>query len=163
MLEVIERRFSTSSEKRLPDLIIIDGGETHLKQILAKLKHLKLESINVISISKGVRRKSAFDSIHFQEGGKLATNSNPSFSNFIQEIRDETHRFALTLQKRKARKSTIKSSMDSLSGVGEARKKSLIRYFGSLEQLKRASVEDLTEVSGIGINTAKSIFEELHN
>ena len=163
MLEVIERRFSTSNKKRLPDLMIIDGGETHLKQVLTKLKKLKLNSINVISISKGVRRKSAFDSIHLQGGVKVDVNRNPSFSNFIQEIRDETHRFAITLQKRKARKSTIKSSIDSLSGVGKVRKKSLIRYFGSIEQLKRASIEDLTEVSGIGLNTAKSIFEELHN
>ncbi len=163
MLEVIERRFSTSSERRLPDLMIIDGGETHLKQVIAKLKELELNSINVISISKGIRRKSAFDSIHLQHGVKVDVNRNPSFSDIIQEIRDETHRFALTLQKRKARKSTIKSSMDSLSGVGKVRKKSLIRYFGSIEQLKRASIEDLTEVSGIGPNTAKSIFEELHN
>ena len=94
---------------------------------------------------------------------RVDIDRNPSVSNFIQEIRDETHRFAITLQKRKARKSTIKSLMDSLSGVGKVRKKALIRYFGSLEQLKRASIEDLTEVSGIGLNTAKSIFEELHN
>ena len=104
MLEVIERRFSTTSEKPIPDLIIIDGGENHLKHVLARLKKLKLKSIRVISISKGVRRKSVFDSIHLEGGVKLATNSNPSFSNFIQEIRDETHRFAITLQKRKARK-----------------------------------------------------------
>ena len=81
----------------------------------------------------------------------------------IQEIRDETHRFAITLQKRKSRKSSIKSSIDSLSGVGNVRKKSLIRYFGSLEQLKRASIEDLTQVTRIGLNTAQSIYEELHN
>ncbi len=163
MVEVIERRFRASNKKYLPDLMIIDGGETHLKQVLTKLKKLKLNSINVISISKGIRRKSTFDSIHLQKGLKLDVNRHPSFSNFIQEIRDETHRFAITLQKRKARKSTIKSSIDSLSGVGKVRKKSLIRYFGSIEQLKRASIEDLTEVSGIGLNTAKSIFEELHN
>ena len=163
MLEVVERRFSTSGEQRLPDLMIIDGGETHLKKVLNKLKKLKLNSINVISISKGVRRKSAFDNIHLQGGVKLKINSNTSFTHFIQEIRDETHRFAITLQKRKARKSTIMSSMDNLSGVGEVRKKSLLRYFGSLEQLKRANIEDLTEVSGIGQNIAKSIFEELHN
>ena len=163
MLEVIERRFSVASKKPLPDLMIIDGGETHLKQVLAKLKVLKLNSVNVISISKGVRRKSAFDNIHFQGGVKIDLKSNPSFSNFIQEIRDETHRFAITLQKQKARRSTIKSSMDNLSGVGKVKKKSLLRYFGSLEQIKRASIEDLTEVSGIGLDTAKSIFEELHN
>ena len=163
MLEVIDRRFLSSSKRRPPDLMIIDGGATHLKQVLTRLKKLKLNSINVISISKGVRRKSAFDSIHLKGGVKVNVNRNTSFSNFIQEIRDETHRFAITLQKRKARKSTIKSSIDSLSGIGKVRKKSLIRYFGSVEQLQRASIEDLTEVSGIGLNTARSIFEELHN
>ena len=163
MLEVIERRFKTPNKKRLPDLLMIDGGETHLKQVHTKLNKLKLNSINVIAISKGVRRKSAFDSIHLRGGVKLDVNRNPSFSNFIQEIRDETHRFAISLQKRKARKSIIKSSIEGLSGVGKVRKKALLRYFGSIEQLKRASIEDLTEVSGIGLSTAKSIFKELHN
>ena len=134
----------------------------NIKHLFNLLKKLKLNSIYVISISKGVRRKSTFDSIHLQGGVKVDVNRHPSFSNFIQEIRDETHRFAITLQKRKARKSTIKSSIDTLSGVGKVRKNSLIRYFGSVEQLKRASIEDLTEVSGIGLNTAKSIFKELH-
>ena len=109
-----------------------------------------------------MKRQLWFDSIHLQGGVKVDVNRHPSFSHFIQEIRDETHRFAITLQKRKARKLTIKSSIDNLSGVGKVRKKSLIRYFGSVEQLKRASIEDLTEVSGIGLNTAKSIFKELH-
>lgn len=163
MLEVIERRFSSSKTKRLPDLIIIDGGATHLKQVHLKLKQLELNSINLISISKGVRRKSAFDVIHLQDGKKLTIDSNLSSYHSIQEIRDETHRFAITLQKKKARKFTTKSSIDNLSGIGKVRKNSLIRYFGSIEQLKRASVDDLTEVTGIGKNMAKSIFEELQN
>ena len=60
MIEVINRRFTGSNKKRLPDLIIIDGGKIHLKHVVAKLRHLELESVNVISISKGVRRKAAF-------------------------------------------------------------------------------------------------------
>ena len=81
----------------------------------------------------------------------------------IQEIRDETHRYSITTQKRKMRKASIKSSLDNLTGVGSVRKKLLLRYFGSLEQIKRASIDDLCRVSGIGINTAKSIFQEIHN
>ena len=60
------------------------------------------------------------------------------------------------------RKTSIKSSIDQLSGVGPSRKKLLLRYFGSLEQIKRASVEDLCEVSGIGRTTAESIYREIH-
>ena len=92
----------------------------------------------------------------------LSFNRGSAFINFIQEIRDETHRFAITSQKKKRAKSSIRSSIDALSGIGPVRKKLLLRYFGSLEQIKRASVEDLCEVSGIGKSTAKSIFKEIH-
>ena len=60
------------------------------------------------------------------------------------------------------RKTSIQSSLDELAGVGTARKKLLLRYFGSLEQIKRASIEDLGEVSGIGKATAKSIYQQIH-
>ena len=118
----------------------------------------------MISISKGVRRKSAFDNIHLQGGAKLETNSNITitFSHFIQEIRDETHRFAITLQKKKMRKSSIKSSIDDLQGVGLKRKQSLLRYFGSLDQIKRASLLDISNVEGIGDKVASMIYNQLH-
>ena len=93
----------------------------------------------------------------------MIVKENSIFHNFIQEIRDETHRYAISLQKRKSIKSSLGSSMDNLSGVGDSRKKLLLRYFGSLEQIKRASIDDLSEVSGIGKITAKSIYRQLHN
>ena len=68
----------------------------------------------------------------------------------------------MTIQKKKTRKTSIKSSLDDLSGIGIIRKKRLLRYFGSLEQIKRASIDDLSEVSGIGKGTAESIYQELH-
>ena len=61
------------------------------------------------------------------------------------------------------RKTSIKSSLDDLSGVGRVKKKLLLRYFGSLEQIRRASIDDLSEVAGIGKNTAESIYREIHN
>ena len=163
MLELIERRFSSSKKDDIPSLLIIDGGQTHLRQVQKRIKELGLPSMNVISISKGVRRKASFDSIHFSRGESKIVKENSIFHNFIQEIRDETHRYAISLQKRKTIKSSLGSSMDSLSGVGSSRKKLLLRYFGSLEQIKRASIDDLSEVSGIGIITAKSIYRQLHN
>lgn len=163
MLELIERRFSSTKKNKIPSLIIIDGGRTHLMQVKKRIKELELPPINVISISKGVRRKTSFDSIHLARGESMIVKENSIFHNFIQEIRDETHRYAISLQKRKSIKSSLGSSMDNLSGVGNSRKKLLLRYFGSLEQIKRASVDDLSEVSGIGIITAKSIYKQLHN
>ena len=162
-LELIERRFSQSKQYTIPSLIIIDGGRTHLNQVQKRMKELGLPSINVISISKGVRRKASFDSIHLPRGESKIVKEGSVFHNFIQEIRDETHRYAISLQKSKGRKSSLRSSIDELTGVGSRRKKLLLRYFGSVEQIRRASIEDLSGVSGIGKTTAQSIYKQLHN
>ncbi len=162
MLELIERRFSSAKRNKIPTLIIIDGGRTHLIQVQKKFEELGIISPKVISISKGIRRKASFDSIHLTGGESKIVKEGSIFHNFIQEIRDETHRYAVTIQKRKSIRSSLGSSIDSLSGVGDTRKKLLLRYFGSLEQIKRASINDLSEVSGIGRVTAKSIYKQLH-
>ncbi len=162
MLELIERRFSSTKKYNVPSLIIIDGGRTHLSQVQKKIKDLGISSVEIISISKGIRRKATFDSIHLSRGESKIVKEGSIFHNFIQEIRDETHRYAISLQKRKSVKSSLNSSMDNLHGVGVTRKKLLLRYFGSLEQIRRASVDDLSEVSGIGKTTAKSIYRQLH-
>ncbi len=161
MLELIERRFSGGRNK-IPSLIIIDGGRTHLTLAQKKMNEIGIPSANIISISKGIRRKASFDSIHLTRGESKIVKEGSVFHNFIQEIRDETHRYAISLQKRKSIKSSLGSSIDNLSGVGETRKKLLLRYFGSFEQIKRASIDDLSEVSGIGNTTAKSIYKQLH-
>tara|TARA_X000000950_G_scaffold279429_1_gene372180 strand:- start:74 stop:1915 length:1842 start_codon:yes stop_codon:yes gene_type:complete len=162
MTELIEKRFSDNESRKLPSLIIIDGGKVHLKQVLKTLERLDICDMNVVSISKGIRRKATFDSIHLASGDTISIDQSSIFHQFIQEIRDETHRYAITLQKKKMRKTSIKSSLDELSGVGTKRKKLLLRYFGSLEQIKRASIDDLCEVSGIGKTTAESIYREIH-
>ncbi len=162
MKELIERRFSDLDSRKLPCLIIIDGGKTHLKQVCKTFKDLNIPDINVISISKGIRRKATFDTIHFSNGESVTVDKASIFHQFVQEIRDETHRYAITIQKKKMRKNSIKSSLDDLPGVGNVRKKLLLRYFGSLEQIKRASIDDLCDVSGIGKNTAESIYKEIH-
>ena len=162
MTELIEKRFSDIESRKLPSLVIIDGGKTHLKQVMKTFERCNISDINVISISKGIRRKATFDTIHLVNGDTITVDQNSMFHQFIQEIRDETHRYATTLQKRKMRKTSIKSHLDGLSGVGNKRKKLLLRYFGSLEQIKRASIDDLCEVSGIGKTTAESIYREIH-
>lgn len=161
IIELIERRFS-DKKRELPDLIIIDGGQTHLKQALQTFEALNIYDVNVISISKGIRRKANFDNIHLTNGKNITVDKASIFHQFVQEIRDETHRYAITIQKKKMRKTSLRSSLDDLSGVGTFRKKMLLRYFGSLEQIKRASIDDLSEVSGIGQSTAESIYKELH-
>ena len=162
MVEVIERRFKTKDPGfKEPDLIVLDGGKVHLSHVLKKLKELDLEKIPVIAISKGARRKNNFDLIHSRDGSsKIITRGNLAHK-FIQEIRDETHRFSITRQKKKQRKFSASSSLDNLIGIGPIRNKKLIRFFGSVEQIKRASFQDLMNVPGLGKKTATSIYNQL--
>jgi len=162
MVEVIGRRFTeTNLNTEIPSLIIIDGGRVHLLHIIKELKRLGLEEITVISISKGARRKLEMDSIHKQDGSSVRVSRGSLAHKFIQEIRDETHRFSITMQKKKMRKLSTTSSLDSLEGVGPKRKRLLIRYFGSVEQIKRASASDLVNIPGLGQKTATSIYNQL--
>ena len=162
MVEVIGRRFTdTNLSMEIPSLIIIDGGKVHLLHIIKELKSLGLEEISVISISKGARRKLEMDSIHKQDGSSVRVSRGSLAHKFIQEIRDETHRFSITMQKKKLRKLSTTSSLDSLEGVGPKRKRLLIRYFGSVDQIKRASASDLVNIPGLGKKTATSIYNQL--
>jgi len=162
MVEVIERRFTNHDlDLDKPNLIIVDGGKVHLSHVVKKLSALSLEDIFVIAISKGVRRKPEMDSIHTIDGKTRKVKRGSITHKFIQEIRDETHRFSITMQKKKLRKLTTSSSLDDLFGVGSKRKKELIRYFGSLGQIKRASAKDLMNVPGVGEKTALLISEQL--
>jgi len=162
MVEVIKRRFTgTDLDMEIPSLIIIDGGKVHLSHITQELKRLRLDEITVISISKGARRKLEMDSIHKQDDSSIKVSKGSLAHKFIQEIRDETHRFSITMQKKKQNKLSTTSALDALKGVGLKRKKLLIRYFGSVEQIKRASASDLINVPGLGKKTATSIYNQL--
>jgi excinuclease ABC subunit C len=163
MEEVIKRRFTNQTlglEK--PNLIIIDGGKTHLNAVSKILNNLAVRNIDVISISKGARRKAEFDSIHKIDGSTIEVIKGSLSHLFIQEIRDETHRFSITNQKKNQSKLSMKSSLDDLEGVGLKRKKLLLRYFGSLDQIERAGIQDLLNVNGIGQKTAYLIYNHLH-
>jgi excinuclease ABC subunit C len=79
----------------------------------------------------------------------------------LQRIRDEAHRFAIAHQRQRGRKSLLESTLDEISGLGEVRKKSLLKHFGSLKKLKLATVEEIASVAGIGPSLAQSISEHL--
>ena len=162
MKEVIRRRF-TNQELNLekPSHILIDGGKAHLRAVESTLDSMNIKDIEVISISKGVRRKAEFDSIHKTDGVfRVSKGSYPHL--FIQELRDETHRFTISNQKKRQTKSSMKSALDNIQGIGVQKKKLLIRYFGSIEQIKRAGLQDILEVPGVGEKTADSIYNYLH-
>tara|TARA_Y100001970_G_C14250197_1_gene871265 strand:+ start:3338 stop:5179 length:1842 start_codon:yes stop_codon:yes gene_type:complete len=162
MVEAIERRFNSEVlDMELPNLIILDGGKVHLSHVIKSLKKLQVESVSVVAISKGVRRKTEMDTIHTESGSTIKISRESLAQKFIQEIRDETHRFSISIQKNKLRKLSVSSSLDNVNGVGPERKKALLRFFGSVEQIRRASTVDLVNVPGIGKKTATLILNQL--
>ena len=162
MKEVILRRFS-NKDLRLenPSLILIDGGKAHLNVVKKALSELNIEGIQLLSISKGARRKAEMDSIHRVNKPVIRIIKGSITHLFLQEIRNETHRFSISMQKKKQIKLSARSLLDNLEGIGVKRKKLLVRYFGSVEQVKRASTQDLMNVPGLGKKTATLIYNQL--
>jgi len=161
--EVILRRFTKDNSELIhPSLLLIDGNFTHLKAVKKVLVRLNVQGVCLLAISKGARRKPLMDSIHTETGEKLNLRKNSPEFLFIQEVRNETHRFAITKQRKKELKEVTKSSLDSIESVGRERKKALIRYFGSFDHVLKASTKDLIKVKGIGKRLSEKIYKNLH-
>ena len=161
--EVIIRRFTKENGELIhPSLILIDGNFTHLKAIKKVLVGLNIQGVCLLAISKGARRKPEMDSIHTETGERINLRKNSPEFLFIQEVRNETHRFAITKQRKKELKDVTKSSLDSIESVGSERKKALIRYFGSFDHVSKASPNELIKVKGIGKRLSEQIYKNFH-
>ena len=164
MQEVVRRRYKRrlTEKDSLPDLVIIDGAYNHLKFVRSELDKLDLSSIKLLSISKGSRRKEQFDSLVKENGDIIKVNKTSKTHLLIQEIRNESHRFSINSQRKNSSKQIRASELDQINGIGSVNKTSLIRYFGDVEQIKKANVKDLTKVSGVGKQTALEIYNFFH-
>lgn len=163
--QVIRRRYDrvASGEGVPPDLILIDGGKGQVNAAYAALADLGLAHLPMIGVAKGEARKAGLESLIFPDG-REALNLAPSHPalHLIQEVRDEAHRFAITghrAQRGKARKT---STLNSLPGIGPARRKHLIARFGGVSGVIGATVDQLCEVPGISREMAEKIHSALH-
>lgn len=160
MREVLLRRYSKDD---FPDLLIVDGGKGHLNIALKVLKELNIVSIDVIGVAKeegrhdrGTTAEQIFLS-NVKDPLFLPPHSPVLF--LLQRIRDEAHRFAITYQKKRRTKATIKSELSRIPGIGPARQKALLRHFGSFKRIKEATREELAQVKGITSANIDSIFK----
>ena len=161
--EVINRRLKTGSKTLLyPDLMIIDGGKGHFNTVLDILKKLNLEKkIELISIAKGKNRNEGNETFYIKNNKKIKFNLNDKTLFFLQRLRDEAHRFAITSHR--TRRSKInKSILDEIEGIGPNKKRDLLKYFGSSEQIKIAELNEIKKVKGINKNIAKKIYNFFH-
>lgn len=164
MQQVITRRYTKLKieNKLLPDIIIVDGGKGQLKIAATVLESLQVSGVMLLGIAKGPERKPGCEHIFLWPNHEIILSSDDPVLHLLQFIRDEAHRFAITAHRKKRGKNSLQSVLDTISGVGKKRKADLLRYFGGLQELKKASAFDISKVPGISAVLAKYIHKVLH-
>ena len=157
---VLERRAQKASQYPLPDIILIDGGQVQLNAALRVFRSMNSLQPIILSIVKGAKRVRATETILSMQG-ILEIPVNSSGFNLLQQIRDESHRFAITSNRKKKNKSTQYSALDAINCLGPSRKKSLLKYFKSLKRLRSASLQEIGMVPGISIKLAAEVKKTL--
>lgn len=173
MYEVISRRMRKGlKEEDVPDLLVIDGGKGQLASAYAALKDVGAPEVDVVGLAKSRELEAADRSAPTERSAErvflvgvkdpivLKQNSPELF--MLTRLRDEAHRFAITYQQKSMRKRNFTSVLEDIPGVGEGRKKALLRTFGSLKRIKEASIEDIAAVEGVGPAVAERIHAFLH-
>ena len=166
MKEVLRRRFSRalkdeSSTKAMPDLVLIDGGKGQYSVSREILNDLGLHELPIIAIAKG-KNRNAGDETFFHDGRLFKFKKNDPTLFFLQRLRDESHRFAVSTHRARRSKNLSKSLLDQISGIGRGRKRALLNHFGSAKSVEAASFEDLKSVEGIEEKVAKKIHDFFH-
>lgn len=156
--EIVARRYQRILEEKgsLPNLILIDGGKGHLRSVLDIMDSLGMEEISVVALAK--------QSEHLFIKGKsrplILPRESPGLR-LLQATRNEAHRFALQFHRKRRGKKVSESVLDAIPGVGEQRKQALLTRFGSLAGIRRASVDEIAEVVGVGKKLAEQIINRL--
>jgi len=152
--EVLYRRYKRAKEEdNLPDLIIIDGGKGHLNIARSILWELDVSTVDIISVAKEegkhTRGMTAEQVFLPDESDPIQLQANSPILFFLQRVRDEAHRFAITFQRQRRNKKSLASALDTLPGIGPIKKQRLLKHFGSVKRLLDAGPEEWKTVKGI--------------
>ena len=158
MAEVIERRITRILKEgaQLPDLILVDGGKGQLNAALSVLRKFELTGQPVIGLAKRLEEIYLPDLSDPQMLPKTSASLR-----LLQRVRDEAHRFAITFHRSLRQKRTVRSVLDAIPGIGEARRKALLKAFGSVQGIRDASVEDIAKVKGMNWKVAEQVANAL--
>ncbi len=171
MYEVLKRRYSKlDGEKETPDLLLVDGGKGQLNIALAVLSELGLQNISAIGLAKdketGLKKseRSTSDKVYLPNvKDAILLPSHAASLRFLQKIRDEAHRFAIIYHKKLRGKRGLQTILDEVPGIGEIKRKALLREFGSLQKIQEASLEELSQVEPLTPKDAQTVFEFFHS
>ena len=162
-LELVLRRRLANNELALPEVILVDGGKLQLdcaKNLIHELGFYG--KIEPIAIFKGAHRNPQLDRIIVSSTIQLSFREEPNIFKFLQAMRDEAHRFAITGHRKKQNKRMSYTRLEEIAGVGVTKRKALLAFFGSTQMIAEAELHELEEVSGIGRDLATSIYKFFH-
>jgi excinuclease ABC subunit C len=172
MYEVLLRRYQKAvQEDDFPDLVLLDGGRGQLNVAQEVFKELKIKEVDLISLAKertievpnrSLPRKSEEKIFHPQYKEPLVLGRHSSILQLLDRIRDEAHRFAITYHKKVRAKGTLRSELGEIPNIGPVRGKALLRYFGSVDKIKKAPVEELAEAPKMNLRLAQRIYDFFH-
>ncbi|MEO1957171.1 MAG: excinuclease ABC subunit UvrC [Methylophilaceae bacterium] len=165
MRDVLTRRYKkvAAGEGVRPDLVFIDGGKGQLGVAMDVMQEVGLEDILLVGIAKGEERRPGLETMIFSDTGEMLNLEQDNRGlHLLQQIRDESHRFAITGHRAKRAKARITSTLESIEGVGAKRRKALLTRFGGLDGVKGASIDELVLVDGISPVLAEKIYGQFH-
>ena len=166
MREVLSRRFKRAVQEKdnyltFPDLVLVDGGKGQYSVARESLNELGLHDIPLIAIAKGKFRNSGNETF-FHNGKEFKFSRNDPTLFFLQRIRDESHRFAISAHRAKRKRGISKSLLDQIEGIGSIRKRALLNHFGSARSVESASLDEIKSVEGVEEKVAKKIYNFFH-
>ncbi|MEO7774570.1 MAG: excinuclease ABC subunit UvrC [Steroidobacteraceae bacterium] len=163
--QAVRRRFVRikAQQSPVPDLLLIDGGNGQLQALLPVLDELGFTQLAVVAVSKGPDRRVGQEKLHRRDNPYplLLAPDSPALR-IIQRARDEAHRFAITGHRKRRAKRFNESVLESVPGLGPAKRRELLRQFGGLQGVMRAGTTDFEQVKGIGAGLARLIYDHLH-
>jgi excinuclease ABC subunit C len=151
-----------TSDVTWPDLVLIDGGQGQLRVAQETLAALGVNDVPLIAIAKGLDRDAGRESFHMAGKAPFRLPPRDPVLYFVERLRDEAHRFAIGSHRARRKKDIREAGLQEIPGIGPTRKRALLRHFGTLKAIERASLPDLSKVPGINAETARKIYDFFH-
>jgi excinuclease ABC subunit C len=163
--QALKRRYERvkAGEVVAPDVLLIDGGLGQINEVYGELAALGFESLTLVGVAKGPDRRAGQERLFVHgDAAPIVPGADSPALRVIQRIRDEAHRFAITGHRKRRARRHNESVLETIPGLGPAKRRALLKHFGGMQGLMRAGVNDLEGVAGIGTTLARTLYDHLH-